>query len=143
MLKQITDEIECDFRRFLPAFEDTNKWTSSVVRQAMIEADCATGASTWGKFDITDDHNFKKRGMYYYTAHLLSSLYGKDGDNGNIADISPEARLNVVSKSVGDESVGYRMTALESTADDFLSTTLYGVMFVTLRRKASPLPFCV
>ena len=34
------------------------------------------------------------------------------------------ARLNVASKSVGDESVGYRVTAMENTSDDFLSTTI-------------------
>ena len=142
MIDNITEEIICDFRRMMPAFSDRNKWPSEVIRQCMIEADCQTGGSGWKSFDITKDSNFKKRGMYNYCGHLLSVTYGNTGANDPTA-VKSEARLNIASKSVGDESVSYRITAMENTADDFLSTTLYGQMFVTLRRKATVTPFCI
>ena len=142
MIKTFTKEIIDDFRRVMTAFTDSSVWTDESIRLCMVEGDCATGGSSWGDFVLEDDHCFKKRGMYYYTAHLLCSYFGSDG-SADPTKIKPDARLNVASKSVGDESVGYRVTAMENTSDDFLSTTIYGVMFVTLRRRASPLPFCI
>lgn len=142
MSDNITDEIVCDFRRFFPEFSDCNKWPTAIIRQNMIEADCQTGGSGWKSFDITKDSNFKKRGMYYYCGHKLTVTYGNNGAN-DPTSVKSEARLNIASKSVGDESVTYRITAMENTADDFLSTTLYGQMFVTLRRRATPTPLCI
>lgn len=139
---EITTEICCDFRRMLQAFDDCAKWPDAVIEQAMIEADARTGSSGWGRFDLANDRNLKKRGMFYLTAHLLVSMYGSEGAIDPTA-IAPEARLNVSAKSVGDESIQYRITAMESTADDYLSTTMYGVWFVALRRQASTLPFCI
>ena len=141
MAVEITQEVISDFRRMLQAFDDCAKWPCEVVTQAMIEADARTGGSGWGRFKIEEDRNFKKRGMYYLCAHFLVSMYGAEGAIDPTA-IAPEARLNISSKSVADESVSYRITAMESTADDYLSTTLYGVWFVALRRQATPLPFC-
>lgn len=142
MVNVITDDIICDFRRFLKAFSDVNTWPSEVVQLALTEGDCMTGGSTWGSFDITKDTNFKKRGMYYCAAHYLAVEYGSTGAADPTA-IKSDARLNIASKSVGDESVSYRVTAMESTADDFFSTTFYGQMFVNLRRRATATPLCV
>ncbi|MBO6199413.1 MAG: DUF4054 domain-containing protein, partial [Psychrobacter sp.] len=47
------------------------------------------------------------------------------------------ARLNLAGKSVGDESITYRITAIQSAEDDFLSLTLYGVQYLRLRRRSA------
>lgn len=138
---EITQEVLCDFRRMLQAFDDCAKWSDEVITQAMFEADARTGGSGWGQFNLKNDRNLKKRGMFYLTAHFLVSMYGSEGAIDPTA-IAPEARLNISAKSVADESVSYRITAMENTADDYLSTTIYGVWFVALRRQATPLPFC-
>ncbi|MGL5727370.1 MAG: DUF4054 domain-containing protein, partial [Plesiomonas sp.] len=52
------------------------------------------------------------------------------------AGILPDARLNVISKSVGDESIGYRMTSLQKAGEDWLCTTIYGTQFYRLQRRA-------
>ena len=135
---EISEDIICDFRRFFPPFSDRNNWPSEIIRQQMIEADCITGGRCWGKFNIDDDHNLKKRGMYFYTAHLLAYFFGNSANDPT--NVEASARLNIASKSVGDESVSYRITAMESTIDDAISTTVYGVQFMTLRRRCSAVP---
>ncbi|QGH75046.1 hypothetical protein RostovM3_00006 [Vibrio phage Rostov M3] len=50
--------------------------------------------------------------------------------------ISPSARLNIASKSVGDESVNYRVTGIEKTQNDWLTLTNYGVQYMRLRDRA-------
>ena len=126
---EISEDIICDFRRFFPPFSDRNNWPSEIIRQQMIEADCITGGRCWGKFNIDDDHNLKKRGTYFF------------GNSANDpTNVEASARLNIASKSVGDESVSYRITAMESTIDDAISTTVYGVQFMTLRRRCSAVP---
>lgn len=133
----ITQEIVDKFREVQPAFTDVTKWPDGVVSEALCEADAETGsASRWGTFDLNDCHNFKRRGMFYFAAHWLSITYnGLNGatDPGNI---DPTARLNLSAKSVGDESITYRITGIESTANDWLSLTLYGVQYVRLRKRA-------
>ncbi len=135
---EISEDIICDFRRFFPPFSDRNNWPSEIIRQQMIEADCITGGLCWGKFNIDDDHNLKKRGMYFYTAHLLAYFFGNSANDPT--NVEASARLNIASKSVGDEAVSYRITAMESTIDDAISTTVYGVQFMTLRRRCSAVP---
>ena len=58
------------------------------------------------------------------------------GDATDPDQISPTARLNVSSKSVGDESITYRVGAIQSTEDDYLSLTNYGVQYLRLRKRA-------
>lgn len=129
---KITDEIIADFRRFLKAFRDEVKWCDEVIRLQLIEADVMTGGRLWGAFDIDDDANWKKRGMYYLAAHYLVSYYGSSASDPTA--ISSEARLNVSSQQVGDESVTYRITEMEPTVTDFISTTIYGVKFLEIRK---------
>lgn len=138
---EITDEVIADFRRMMPAFDDTAKWSDYIVRLQMTEADAQTGGRTWGTYRIENDRCLKKRGMYYLCAHFLVSFYGTDGSDPT--NIQPEARLNVASKSVGDENISYRITAMETTEEDFLSTTIYGVMYRKLRHMACCTPMCV
>ena len=130
---KINDEIISDFRRVMKAFSYTTKWPSEVIQLQLVEADSMTGGSMWGSFVLDDDANWKKRGMYYLCAHYLVSYYGVAGAK-DPTKVSPEARLNVSSQQVGDESVTYRITEMEPTVTDFISTTIYGVKFLELRK---------
>lgn len=122
------------FRDTMKAFGDDSVWPDDVVTQALCEADAETGSKRWGAFqDVCS--NFKRRGMFYFAAHWLASTY----INQNASDpsvISPSARLNIASKSVGDESVTYRVGAIQKTEDDWLSLTNYGVQYLRLRGRA-------
>lgn len=141
MYVEITPDVISDFRRMFPAFQDCISWPDMSIEMLMTEADAWTAGSAWGPYRLDDDRNFKKRGMYYLTAHFLSSFYGNDASDPTA--VQPEARLNISGKSVGDESITYRITAMESTTDDFLSTTIYGVMFVSLRKRVATVPVAV
>lgn len=137
----ITDEVIADFRRFCPAFSDFNEWPSQVIEQRLIEGDCETGAEAWGLYRPGDGRSTKRSGMFYYAAHQLASFYGESANDPT--DIESSARLNIASKSIGDESVSYRISAIENTSEDYLSTTVYGVNFVRLRRRIFPLPMAI
>lgn len=139
---KITQEIINDFRRFLPAFRDVSTWGDEVTMMQLIEADAMTGGSVWGQFNIEDDSNFKKRGMYYLAAHYLVYYYGSIGAS-DPSKIKPEARLNVASKSIGDMNLSYRITEMEPTITDALSTTVYGVKYLELRSIASCNAICL
>lgn len=131
----ITAEVIEDFRRFLPAFSDPTKWPEESVLSALEEGDVKTGGSCWGQFVLRSYRSSKRRGMYFYAAHLLASYYGSDGTDRS--NVSSEARLNISSQQVGDESVTYRVTEMEPTVTDFISTTIYGVRFLELRRSVT------
>lgn len=131
----ITTEVIDDFRRFLPAFHDPSKWPEDSVRSALEEGDVKTGGSCWGNFVLKSYRSLKRRGMYFYAAHILVSYYGTEGSDRS--KVSPEARLNISSQQVGDESVTYRITSIEPTVTDFISTTIYGVRFLELRQQAA------
>ena len=137
----ITQELVDSFRSAMRAFSDDTKWPDDIVSQALCEADVETGSTRWGGYK-DDCKNFKRRGMFYFAAHWLSSTYGSAGAS-DPSNISPEARLNVSSKSVGDESIGYRITAIQTTGDDWLSTTSYGVQYLRLRDRAGAGAVCV
>lgn len=130
---QITQQIVDAFRIAQPAFADEAKWPDEVVVQGLCEADTETGSKRWGKYS-TDCHSLKKRGMFYYAAHWLSVTYLTQ-DASDAGAISPTARLNVASKAVGDESVTYRVGAIQDTENDWLSLTNYGVQYLRLRRR--------
>lgn len=122
------------FRLAQPAFTDVVKWPDSVVTGALCEADSETGGKGWGAFeDICS--NFKRRGMFFFAAHWLSITY-LSGDASDPSVISPTARLNTAAKSVGDESITFRVGAIQSTEDDWLSLSNYGVQYLRLRRRA-------
>lgn len=131
---EITSAIIDSFRVSQPAFTDATKWPDEVVETALYEADAETGGRGWGIFeDIAS--NFKRRGMFYYTAHWLAVTY-LTGDASDASNISPTARLNVAAKSVADESITFRVGAIQETENDWLSLTNYGVQFLRLRRRA-------
>ncbi len=128
----ITHEVLDDFRAFLPAFSNPEKWPEVIVRTQIEEADAMTGGSAWGEYEKGSYRSLKRRGMFYLAAHYLASFYGKDGTD--ITNVRPDARLNVSSKQVGDMSITYRISEIEPTVTDFLSTTLYGTKYLELRR---------
>lgn len=130
---EITPEIITSFRTVYPQYSDDTKWPDSVVEIALCEGDAETGGKGWGVYR-DDCHNFKRRGMFLFAAHWLASTYPRGATDPSVVD--PSARLNVSGKSVGDESIQYRITEIQSTGDDWLSTTLYGTQFLRLRRRA-------
>ena len=136
MTVPITPELITAFRESSQgrAFADDVKWPDDVVEDALCEADVETGSKRWGTY--TDDcRNFKRRGMFYFAAHWLAVTYLTQ-DASDPSNISPTARLNVAAKSVGDESVTYRVGAIQKTEDDWLSLTNYGVQYLRLRGRA-------
>lgn len=128
----ITPAIVADFRAYFgEQFADTNTWPESIVSDVLCEADAETGGSGWGAFAL-DCHNFKRRGMYLFAAHWLTFFYGDDPAAG----IGGIARLNTQSKSVGDESISYRVASMMDAGNDALTYTVYGQQFYRLRRRA-------
>jgi hypothetical protein len=134
MTVPITPELITSFRTSQKAFIDDTKWPDEVVEEALCEADVETGSKRWGSF-VDNCRNFKRRGMFYYAAHWLAVTYLQQ-DASDPSAISPTARLNVAAKSVGDESITYRVGAIQSTENDFLSLTNYGVQYLRLRGRA-------
>lgn len=128
----ITPEIIAAFREFMPAFADTTKWPDSLITTALCEADTETGSCRWGAFELACG-NFKWRGMAYFAAHWLATNYGTLGAT---APPSSDARLNVAQKSVGDESIGYRVAAMMDAGNDWLTYTNYGQQFYRLKKRA-------
>lgn len=131
----ITQDIIDLFRTVQPAYTDIVKWPDPIVAQALCEADAETGGAGWGGYD-TPCSNFKQRGMFYFAAHWLAVTY-LSGTAEDPSKISPTARLNIAAKSVGDESITYRVGGIQETEDDWLSLTNYGVQYLRLRRRSS------
>lgn len=128
----ITQAMIDSFRVEFIAFSDVVKWPDTLISCALCEADAETGSSRWGAYE-DECHNFKRRGMFYFAAHWLSTNYGTAGVT---VDPASEARLNVQSKQVGDESISYRVPAMMDVGDDWLTFTVYGQQFYRLRRRA-------
>lgn len=128
----ITAEMITQFRTEMFAFADLVKWPDTLITQALCEADTETGSSRWGAYG-PECNNFKRRGMFYFAAHWLSTNYGTAGVT---ADPNPEARLNVQSKSVGDESIEFRVPKMMDVGTDWLTFTNYGMQFYRLRKRA-------
>lgn len=136
MSVEITQEIIDAFRASKPAFSDVTKWPDEVVTEAFCEAFPECGGRGWGVFDVTDCQNFKRRGVFLFAAHWLSIEYTTGAGATDPTSVNPTARLNVAAKSVRDESVTYRVGAIQTTADDYLSLSNYGVQYLRLRRRA-------
>lgn len=133
---EITPEILTAFRASQRAFSDETKWPDEALTEAFCEAFPECGGRGWGAFDVTDCQNFKRRGVFYYVAHWLSVTY-TDGGAADPSNVTSTARLNTASKSVGDESITFRVGAIQTTQEDFLSLTNYGVQYLRLRKRAA------
>lgn len=129
----ISAEVIADFRIWplgCQAFADATKYPDSLIQYALCEADTETGSSRWGIYQA-ECHNLKQRGLFYYAAHWLSVYY----PNGVDSESNQEARLNVASKTVGDESISYRVPAMMEVSDDWLTWSVYGQQFYRLRKR--------
>ena len=129
----ITVEVIADFRIWPlggQAFSSTTDFPDSLIQYALCEADTETGSKRWGGYEA-ECHNLKQRGMFYYAAHWLS-VYYPEGLN---SDVNQEARLNVATKSVGDESISYRVPAMLEVNNDWLTWSVYGQQFYRLRKR--------
>ena len=131
---EITSDIIDNFRNNYPEFPITN-WSDAILTRALCEGDVETGSKRWGAY-FNDCHNFKQRGMFLFTAHWLVMNNGAQGDVGRESVVDFTARLNLSGKSVGDESVQYRITEIQSSGDDWLSISIYGTQFLRLRQRA-------
>lgn len=128
----ITPAIVTDFRGYFAGqFSDVDVWPDHIIEDVLCEADAETGGSGWGSFSL-DCNNFKRRGMYLFAAHWLTFFYGDTPANG----VGGIARLNTQSKSVGDESIAYRVASMMDAGNDALTYTVYGQQFYRLRRRA-------
>lgn len=134
---EITQEMIDKFREVMKRFVDPIKWPDDVVSMALCEAMAECGGRGWGALDLTNCGNFKRRGVFFYAAHWLSITYNSGAGATDPSNIDSAARLNLAGKSVGDESITYRITAIQSAEDDFLSLTLYGVQYLRLRRRSA------
>ncbi len=113
------------------SFTDTVKYPDSMVQYALCEADAETGGRGWGAYE-DECHNFKRKGMFYFAAAWLQSNF----PNGAGGDVNGEARLNVASKSISDESISYRVPSMMEVGNDWLTYTVYGKQFFRLRKRA-------
>lgn len=126
-------DVITDFRIWplgMQAFADTTKFPDSLLQYALCEADSETGSCRWGIYQA-DCKNLKQRGLFYYAAHWLSVYY----PNGVDSDVNQEARLNVASKTVGDESISYRVPAMLEVSNDWLTWSVYGQQYYRLRKR--------
>ena len=128
-----------EFRLALPEFGDDTKWPDTTIENALCEAEAETGGSGWGAYENVCS-NFRRRGMIVYAAAWLINMYG---DGGPSSTTSGEARLNVASKSVGDESVAYRVPSMLEVNNDWLTWSHYGQQFYRLRKRAGMGARCV
>lgn len=136
MSEPITPELIAAFRASQLAFSDETKWPDEIVQESFCEAFPEVGGRGWGILDITDCQNFKRRGLFYFAAHWLSVTYPSAAGATDPTNIDANARLGVSAKSVGDESITYRIAAIQSASDDWLSLTNYGIQYLRLRRRA-------
>ncbi len=126
-------DVITDFRIWplgMQAFADTTKFPDSLIQYALCEADSETGSCRWGIYQA-ECHNLKQRGLFYYAAHWLSVYY----PNGVDSDVNQEARLNVASKTVADESIAYRVPAMLEVSNDWLTWSVYGQQYYRLRKR--------
>lgn len=131
---EITAEIITAFRAYYPEFSDAAKWADEFLERFLCEGDEETGGR-WGSY--SDPCSLKKRGMFAYAAHkaVLAKAAARAVEAGGIAP----APAQVASKSVGDESVSYAVSAPsaeEAIRLGDLGSTIYGLEFLRLRRRA-------
>lgn len=129
----ITPAILAEFRAYFNGrYSDSTIWPDDLLYDILYQADFETGGSGWGPYYTGVPYSLKKAGMFLWAAAYLSSMYGDDPS----APLDPNARLNVAGKSVGDESIQYRVAAMMDAGNDFLTYTTFGQEFYRLRKRA-------
>ena len=122
------------FRTLMTAFASDTKWPDDLIQSALYEAEAETESSRWGAYE-DDPRNFRNRGVRLFAAAWLVNNYGDKGTGSTVSETG-EARLNVASKSVGDESVAYRVPSMMEVSDDWLTWSHYGQQYYRLRKRA-------
>ena len=141
-IKKDIDQFIAEFRsRFATNYADTNDWPDDVVARALYKAYPAIGRR-WGVMDITDPINLAAEGLFLWAAHWLFVNFQYSATNIS-PNLTPEARMNVATKSIGDESVSFRITRIQDAEDDWLSLSNFGVEFLDLRSRVSMGGFAV
>ena len=128
----ITPEIIASFRLDFEGFADDTVWPSEKLTRILQLADRETGSSRWGGYS---DQSIKQRGMFYFAAHTL--LIKKKEAAATSSGKGASALNPVQSKSVGDESITYAVSASSNgpTGNEALQATSYGQEFLRLRRR--------
>jgi hypothetical protein len=130
---EITPAIVTEFRAYFGGrYSNSTIWSDALMYDVLYNADFETGGTGWGPYDTGVPYSLKKHGMFLYAAAYLSSMYGDDPAQ----PIDPNARLNVAGKSVGDESIQYRVASMMDAGNDFLTYTTFGQEFYRLRKRA-------
>ena len=130
----ITADVIQSFRAWPLAnsfFSDTTKYPDSVVIFALTRGDSETGGRGWGAYQ-DQLKNFKQQGMFYFACLILQTYYPNGVDGG----LDGDARLNTASKTVGDESVAYRVPEMMEVGNDWMTYTVFGQEFFRLRKRA-------
>ena len=128
---EITPALIGCFRYEMRAFQEPATFPSDIISMALSAADHETGGSGWGPFG-DEPFNLKRRGMFLFAAAWMTALYGQDATQSPAG----EARLNIAAKSVGDESIQYRVAAMMDAGNDFLTYSIYGQEFYRIRPRA-------
>lgn len=127
---EITQSIIDDFLSAYPQF-DNDKYTNTIIVDALCNGDFETGSKKWGPYSI-DCHNYKRKGMFTYASFYLVAFY-PSGTSKPASD----SKRNIQSKSIGDESVSYDTandTNNKSADASFLGSNIFGQQFMRLRR---------
>lgn len=131
----ITPEILAEFRAYFGGrYSDLAIWSDELMYDVLYAADFETGGTGWGPYDTGVPYSLKKHGMFLYATAYLTTFYGDDPS----APIDGNAALNVAQKSVGDESIGYRVASMMDAGNDFLTFTKFGQEFYRLRKRVYP-----
>lgn len=129
----ITESIIDDFLKSYSQFDNDN-YTKDTINNALCEGDFETGANKWGSYS-EDCHNYKRKGMFTYAAFYLIAFFPIGSSNPK-----SEAKGNIQSKSIGDESVSFDTSNdpnNKSTDASFLGSNIFGQQFMRLRRMRS------
>lgn len=129
----ITEEIIQAFRAKYPYFADAISWPDEQLTIALCEGDTETGGAGWGGYEGSCS-NFKQRGMFLFAAHWLVAMYPLTAINPG--KINGSQISTIQSKSVGDESVSYAVSAADNGGDSWMQSTQYGQQFMRLRKRA-------
>lgn len=133
----ITPQIVAELREYFPEFADDTRYPDATILRALKISEGETGSRRWGRYRY-DVLSIKVKGLFLYAAHTLTMDEMRAGSiAGGAIPVSP---ARVASKSVGDESVSYAISA-QSTAEQALygdlALTVYGMEFIRLRSRVT------
>ena len=132
LTKDTVSEFIAEFRvRQSLYYSSVENWPDKVVARSLYKERPKIG-SRWGVMDLEDPMNLASEGLFLRAAHWLFVTY-KFSATDISPNLSPQAMMNVASKSIGDANVAFRIAQMQKTTDDSLSLTKFGVEFLDLR----------